>query len=341
MSIRNLIDPKCVLNNYQEDLIGVLDHIILSFNKKGLEKFFSKQHASGIYIHGATGCGKTMLLEAFYNSMTLPKKFVHYQELMQETHKILHEQKLHGHIDVYAKQLSQQIKVLCVDEIEIKDIADAMLIGRLFKYLFKYKVFIAVTSNTALQDLYKEGFQRELFLPFIKEMSDYFIVHRLERIIDYRTTKAGDIPRIAVTHDPESKKMFALMTDRLIQAKSLDTKELMFFGRSIIFDRVYDNKILVTSFDYICRANMSSVDYVNICKAFSTIVVENVPQINENETEIAIRFINFIDNAYFNKVTLYMSLDTDIEHIYAKGSRHFEFLRTISRIQEMNSAEWL
>lgn len=330
---------KVELNSYQKDLLNILANFTKDLNKKSIYKIFSKRRAFGIYIHGSTGSGKTMLLQSFYSKLTVAKKFVHYQEFIQETHKTLHEKNMHSRIDAYAKELSKGFKVLCMDEIEIKDIADAMLIGRLFKYLFKYKVFIAATSNTPVNDLYKDGLQRELFLPFIKIMNDHLVVHNLKSNVDYRTINVSDKDKIVVTKDHEARKIFTAVVEKLIQGKQKSTKELKFFGRNILFNNVYGD-ILIVSFVELCKTERSSVDYINICKAFHIIVLLDVPVIEEAETEIAIRLINFIDNAYFNKVKLYMNTCDDIEKIYQKGARHFEFLRTISRIKEMASENW-
>jgi len=324
------------LNCYQKDLGNLLKEISDKISKKNIFGK-SKIDNKGIYIYGSTGCGKTMLSREFYEGVKIPKKFVHYQEFIQSSHKILHEQNLYSKIEVLAKNYASEFKLLCVDEFEIKDITDAMLVSRLFQYLCELKVYILLTSNTVPNNLYMNGIQRESFLPFIGYLEKNFLIHNLKSDFDYRFLNEKS-DKIIITNSDEAKTKFVSLLKKLTNNYEYETKNLQVFGRDVVFTRTHGS-VLVVSFDEICRENFSTADYIEICKNFDIMVLENVQEISENETDVAIRFINFIDNTYFNKIKLFMSSEIEIENIYKSGSRFFEFKRTISRIKEMNALQ--
>lgn len=346
------------LDKKQQQLVSILDKIKITTSKQRSNKItiltkiyrwlfktkLSPGHSNNIYIHGGVGRGKTMIMKGFYEQLSISKLFIHYQDFMRMIHESIHSMKgdsMHDVLLQVTKSLAKKYKYICIDEFEINDIADAMIIGRVFEALLEYGVGIAITSNTAPNNLYKSGLQREQFLPFIDTINTQFIVFLLDNFHDYRLDTASSV-ECRVLH-PLSKDVVSQMQD--IKNQFTDNghyraKTLEVFGRHITFPFTYKS-VLVINFDDLCCRNFASNDLIAIVKNFSVIIMENVPIIHSDETDIVIRFINFIDNVYFYKVLLFISLADAPDKIYSSGKRVAEFQRTISRLYEMNSSEYL
>lgn len=349
MSIIKFIPGSILLDSIQKTIADQFDIRGIELQDQGLfdqlkKKFFNEDDISGIYLHGGVGRGKTMLMKAFFESLSIDKEIVHYQSFMEEIHKSLH--KLQGKSDeMVMENLSSQIagraKVLCIDEFEIKDITDAMLIMRIFKFLIDKGVFITLTTNTLPDDLYKDGLQRELFLPFIDMVKAKFEILFLDSPKDYRFEKISNFEqRIFFPLNEDTARKISDIKQDLADGSPATSRAIEIFGREVRFDNVHRDCLFV-SFAELIDHNFGYSDYVNICKEFSVIVLEDVPVIAEAETDKITRFINFIDNAYFYKVMLFITLEKPIEEIYINGQKSKEFRRTISRLTEMNSGEYL
>jgi len=351
-----MIFKNISLDDKQQDLVQILESIVRKIEsqnqKKGIlhivGKWISKSSLSSektnIYIYGGVGRGKTMIMREFFNDLLAPKLFIHYQDFMRMIHVDVHNMKgnaMHDVLVTIAKILSQKYKYICIDELEVNDIADAMIIARLFESMMRQGVHISITSNIKPENLYKNGLQREQFLPFISIITRRFIVFPLDTNHDYRLDSIGSI---------ENRILYPLcqyVNAKIDDAKSTLTcnstylpKTLEVFGRKLVLPLTYKS-VLVSSFDDLCRSNLSSNDFIAIAKNFTIIIMENVPIIQEDETDVVIRFINFVDNLYFYKVLLFISLAESPDKIYPKGKRIAEFQRTISRLHEMNSHEYL
>lgn len=334
------------LDIQQTALLKELEQIALELNKpKSLFNFFNKDNfKSGIYLYGPVGVGKTMLMNSFFEKLNTQKSLIHYQNFMQNIHKSMHELQLENQKDIIskiAKNFSREIKLLAIDEFEIKDITDAMIIGRLFSELIKQNIFIFITSNTKPDDLYKNGLQRESFLPFIDKINREFYIKCLDNNHDYRFGKALNIEggRIIYPLTSENRIKFEQII-KDISDNNFSPQNIEVLGRKISFQKVH-GKVLITDYNELFIQEFSYIDYVNICQKFNIIIVQNVQIILSDNTDVVIRFINFIDNAYFYKVLLFMSLEDIAEKIYQGSARKDEFKRTISRLQEMNSSNYL
>lgn len=306
--------------------------------------FFKDQNFSGIYMYGGVGRGKTMLMKRFYEKVSLPKEIIHFQKFMQDLHIKLHSIRKKSReklIDDLAFDIAKRSRVICLDEFEIKDISDAMIIMRLFSCLKKHDVFIFMTTNIPPDYLYKDGIQRESFLPFIDMIHRKFQIIHLDSSKDYRyNLLSTNLNRILYPANLDTNKQIAKIKEDICDKAELSKTSIEIFGRKIDFNFAHQ-RILFTNFDEMFQRDLGYADYVNICEHFSIIVLENVRLINEDEVNIITRFINFVDNAYFNKVLLFMELDYSLEKIYPKGNKLPEFTRTISRLNEMNSSEYL
>lgn len=309
--------------------------------KKLLSLFYKKNNIKNIYLHGDVGGGKTILMKNFYDSIESDKKvFFHFQKFVKELHSKLHKlYKIHKDkaIIQIAKDLAEKYEILCIDEFEIKDVMNAMLIKNLFKYFAEHNVFIFVTTNTAPKNLYKDGIQRESFLPFLDFIDNNFEIIHLDNERDYRFSRISQIKKhILYPNNKENLTKFQQIKNDLDLEDDLFPCELKVFDREVKFKETHEN-ILLTDFEELFERNLGYSDYITICEHFKVILVENVRKIKEQENNIAVRFINFIDNAYLNKVVLFMILEEDPKNIYSKGKQLKEFKRTISRLNEMNN----
>nr|WP_253307555.1 cell division protein ZapE [Rickettsia endosymbiont of Ceutorhynchus assimilis] len=340
--------PSLILDVKQTALLEKLKILVAKLNKpKGLFNIFNKNNLkSGIYLYGPVGTGKTMLMQSFYELLNLPKIMIHYQNFMQEIHQNIHklQEEKEAKNNIFpkiAKNYAKKTKILCIDEFEIKDITDAMIIGSLLAELIKQEVFIFVTSNTSPDNLYKDGLQRESFLPFIDKIYAEFYIMQLDNDHDYRFDKALEATTERITYPltlENKNKLKQVVLD--IGNGDFLPHDIEVFGRVLSFKKAHKN-ILLTNFDELFTGEVSYIDYVNICRKFNIIIVENVQIIRPDNTDIAVRFINFIDNAYFYKILLFMTLEDQPEKIYQGAARREEFKRTVSRLREMNSDLYL
>lgn len=337
-----------ILDSRQETLVKKFSKIALNIKPNGLfssfAKMFSKTHRyDGIYLHGGVGRGKTMLMKRFYDAVKVPKKIIHYQQFMQNIHTKMHNMQDKANnklVQNLASDIATQCNVLCIDEFEIKDITDAMIVMRLFEYLKKYNVFIFITTNTEPDNLYKDGLQRSSFLPFIAKLKNTFEILHLDTEKDYRFDTVANIEnRLFFPKNKVNSKELERIKAKICKKAELSQSSIEVFGRELVFKQTHNN-ILVTDFLELFERDLGYADYVAISKKFKIIILSSVKAISEDESNIATRFINFIDNAYFNRVLLFIEIDCSPEEIYIAGSRKAEFKRTISRLNEMNSANY-
>ncbi len=286
-------------------------------------------------------------MQYFFEHLRIKKLMVHYQNFVQYVHKNIHQSQnelgsKNNIIKKIASNYAKQAKVICIDEFEIKDITDAMIIGPLIFELIKFKVFIFITSNTKPENLYQDGLQRNSFLPIIKEINQQFDVMYLNSNHDYRLDKIIKMAdqRIIYPINEATRITINNIIVNLTNNDQLVPIDIEIFGRKISFTKA-NKKILVTDFVELFTRELGYVDYVAICQKFSIIIVENITIIDSGNTDLVVRFINFIDNAYFYKLVLFMTLQDEPKKIYQNGFRQSEFKRTISRLYEMNSENYV
>lgn len=342
-SIVDNLPYNVVLDEIQLSVVSYLENIALSLETKSIFDFFKSKQKNGVYLYGGVGRGKTMIMQAFYDRANLRKKIIHYQDFMQYIHLNIHKLNKSDKSTIIAavvKDFIGDIEILCLDEFEIKDIVDAMIIDKIFKELNLRKVFVFITSNTKPEDLYSDGLQRNSFLRFINYVTNEFHNYLLDNKKDYRLDKvatAGN--RILYPIDSNvNTTIIKIITD--LTHNQLSMRTIKLFGRELVFAKTYD-KILVTDFNELFTRDLSYIDYVNICKTYKIIILEKVDIIDDNNTNIAIRFINFIDSAYFQKNILFVTLFVAPENIYNQGIKAQEFRRAVSRLFEMNSDSYL
>jgi cell division protein ZapE len=306
----------------------------------------------GLYIHGAVGRGKTMLMDLFYGAANVPRKRrAHFHAFMADVHVRLHEWRqarkrgaVSGEdpIAPVAAELAEEVSLLCFDEFAVRDIADAMILGRLFTALFSAGVVMVATSNVAPDDLYKDGLNRALFLPFIGLLKERCEIVELDAAADYRLQKLVRAPVYYTPLSPES--------DAALDAAFLSLTGLRRGARGAIelLGRVLDvpqeaEGVARFTFDDLCRKSLGSADFLEIAERFHTILIDRIPVIGAAERNEAKRFIILIDALYDMRVKLVASAAAEPEALFpgADGAEAFEFARTASRLFEMRSAEYL
>jgi cell division protein ZapE len=296
----------------------------------------------GLYLWGGVGRGKSMLMDLFVEATATPRKRrVHFHAFMQEAHHAMHAARQKGIADALAPcaaQIIADLRLLAFDEMQINDITDAMIVGRLFEMLLAGGVVIVTTSNRPPEDLYKNGLNRALFLPFIDLIRDRFVVHALQSPSDYRQHR---LEGAQVYFHPAGKAgpaMDALWQD-LVAGAAVGPLHLTVNGRQIELP-LYANGVARMTFWDLCARPMGPADYLAMAQAVRVLIVEGIPQLSSSNYNEAKRFVILIDALYEAKVRLICSAADTPERLYIEGEGSFEFARTASRLREMQAADW-
>lgn len=296
----------------------------------------------GLYMWGGVGRGKSMLMDLFIDNLAIPqKRRVHFHAFMQEVHAGMNEARKTGVDDAIAPvatQIADQVRVLAFDEMQISDITDAMIVGRLFEALFAAGVVVVTTSNRPPDDLYMDGLNRQLFLPFIELIKVQMVVHELASPTDYRQEVLGGIRSYFVLHGPKARKAMDTVWQELVGAAG-EPLVLRVKGRDVVLPMFHNGVARVRFFD-LCSAALGAADYLAISEAVSVLVLEDIPLLSRSNFNEAKRFVTLIDTLYEAHVRLICTAVALPEMLYVEGDGAFEFERTASRLREMMGADW-
>ena len=298
---------------------------------------------SGLYIFGPVGRGKSLLMDMFYKTAPLAKRRrVHFYAFMAEIHRRIHERRdIKGDpIGPVAKEIARETILLCFDEFQVTDIADAMILGRLFEALFELGVVVVATSNRAPDDLYKDGLQRDRFLPFIDLLKQKLDILELDGGRDYRLARLEGRPVYHVPADIKSHQALAQDFANLTAPAEARSVGLHVQGRVLIAPRAAKDVAWFT-FEDLCGQALGPADYLALCVRFRTIIVESIPKLDRDLRNEAKRFSIFIDTLYEAHGNLIASAAVPPQELYTEGDGAFEFERTVSRLMEMQSVEYL
>lgn len=302
----------------------------------------------GVYLWGGVGRGKSMLMDLFFaHARVQRKRRVHFHEFMQECHDRIHRWRQNHEVSrtsepirPLARAIADEARLLCFDEFQVHDIADAMILGRLFFALFELGVVMVATSNRPPDDLYKGGLQRELFVPFIGLIKQKLDVMSLEGATDYRLERLGRMPVYHAPDGPEAKAALAEAFQRLTLGAPAAPDQITIKGRILPVPRAAEGVAWFT-FPDLCNRALGAGDYLAIARRYHTVILEGIPAMSPDTRDQAKRFVTLIDALYERKVNLICSAATQPEYLYPMGEGAFEFQRTASRLEEMQSAEYL
>ena len=349
----------------QRKVVAALDRLIDDIRAKRLQRkssalgwLFAKSRAApelvtGLYIHGGVGRGKTMLMDLFFDMVPVRRKRrVHFNAFMADAHDRIqkHRQarkdgtaKEDDPIPPVAKALAEEAWVLCFDECSVTDIADAMVLSRLFSALFANGVVLVATSNLAPDDLYGDGLNRQLFLPFLSLLKRHAEVMALDSPVDYRMEKLNRIPVYLTPLSAETDRRMDEAWAAVTHGAPAAPDALTVKGRQVVVPRAAGEAAWF-SFADLCDAPLGARDYLAIAGRFHTIFIDRVPVLDQTRRNPAKRFILLVDTLYDRHTRLVLSAAAPPDHLYAGRpgvTEAFEFDRTVSRLVEMQSREWL
>ena len=313
----------------------------------------AKEALKGLYIWGDVGRGKTMLMDLFCAGAPpgISRRRVHFNAFMNDVHERIFRHRtavksgvLKGDdpIGPVAQALAAEAKLLCFDEFSVTDIADAMILGRLFGHLFAGGVVVVATSNVEPARLYEGGLNRALFLPFITMLTEHMDVVRLVARTDYRLEKLAAGDTYFVGHGPATTAQLDAAFRRLTGSERGEPQVLSFKGRELVVAQAALG-VARMRFADLCEQPLGPADYLALAAAFHTLVLDDVPILREGQRNEAKRFILLIDSLYDRGVKLVVSAAAEPSGLYTatEGREAFEFQRTISRLIEMRSAAYL
>ncbi len=337
-------DMNITLDKGQTEISSQLDILrndIKTHQNKSIFKLFKNPlNLKGIYIYGGVGRGKSMIMDIFFENIKLTnKRRMHFHDFMKEVHSQIYsigqENKNIDPIEVFSKKFTENTRLLCFDEMEIRDIADAMIIYRLFKSLFFKGLILVTTSNQPPENLYKNGLHRDRFLPFIDLINLNMKVFQISKGKDWRKSlligKKTWLNPINSKNSEKVKKIFNQLT------KGFTVKEdtIIVSGRKIKIPETAGG-IAVFNFKDLCEQPLAASDYVELADKYKGFLIKNIPKLGEKQNNESRRFMWLIDALYDRKCFLIATSEVDIKRIYTGNEWKFEFSRTISRLLEMS-----
>jgi cell division protein ZapE len=324
----------------------------------GSQGWFGDKHHKGLYIWGSVGRGKSMLMDLFFEAARVKqKRRIHFHDFMLETHAFIFEwrklsqeerRKHPAHVrgagddpmPPAARHIADHADLLCFDEFHVNQIADAMILGRLFEQLFDRGVTVVATSNRKPSDLYKDGINRQLFLPFIKRLEEELDVVELKAARDYRLERLTVAPVYYAPLGADADKAMDAAFARLTAGAAPSSDALDVQGRKVAVPRQAMGVARFT-FEELCTKPLGAADYLAIARHYHTVLVDHVPKMGTDQRTWAARFVTLVDALYESKTKLVMSAGAQPDDLYPAGDGAFEFQRTASRLHEMRSEDYL
>ena len=318
--------------------------------KKTLSSFFSKSKKTptlkkikGLYLWGGVGRGKTHLVDFFYDQLPIENKMrLHFHRFMQIVHDEMGSMDgVADPLEQVAKSFARRTRVLCLDELHVIDITDAMILGRFFQHLFEEGLVLITTSNFHPDNLYKNGLQRDRFLPAIELLKENTKMVEMGGDYDYRSKALKEIGIYYFINDKGSEEILEKHFHQLSGIELYENRNDIIINGRLIPVKKFSPDVVWFEFDDLCNAPRSTEDYTEIASYFKTILISNIPVMGAELDDAARRFINMIDTFYDMRVNIVVSAEKEPESLYTAEKLKFEFVRAVSRINEMQTRKYI
>ena len=355
-------DGALEMDPAQAEAVDKLQSLSIALKKyKGARRWFFQNPAApprGLYLWGGVGRGKTLLMDLFFNNTSLAaKRRVHFHEFMAEIHDRIaawrsatdiQKRRHQGYnrknpddpMAPIALDIAQEATVLCFDEFQVADIADAMILGRLFEALFTQGVVFIATSNRPPDDLYKDGLNKQLFTPFIDLLKSKLDIVELQAAKDYRLARLEGAPVYYQPLGPEADKAMNAAWANMICGAQERQGKIHVKGRTLVAPKTARGAARF-EFSALCEQPLGANDYLALVRHFDTLFIDHIPVMGADKRNEAKRFVTLIDAIYDSRTKLVCSADSEPEKLYLSGDGSFEFERTASRLIEMHSEDYL
>ena len=337
--LKYCLENKFEINQNQIDIISKLNsYYQTNFKKNFIKKFLNKDKDNlGFYLVGDVGVGKTMILNFFFNEIKEKKLRLHFNEFMINFHDFFFQEKdKKNGVNLFVKNLMKKTEILYFDEFQVTNIVDAMILGELFKKIFEMKIKVIFSSNININDLYKDGLQRDQFIPFLKILENNCFQERLLINEDYRLSQNANLDRFLSPLNESNNFIFNKFFRKITKNKEKDVKILEIKGRKFQIENFYEG-VVKFKFDELCDRNLGSEDYISLVNNCNFIFIENLPKFDENNSNQQNRFITLIDIIYEKKIPLMITSQLDLNLMKSSKSLSEPFKRTVSRLYELTS----
>jgi len=342
--LKHCSDKKYQKNNEQINTLKLLVKFFNQNNKSLINQFFFRnKNKLGFYLYGEVGVGKTMLLDFFFNCLNVPKLRMHFNEFMIAFHDFRHENTdsdKNNSIENFVKNLKKKADLIYLDEFQVTNIVDAMILGKLFEIIFKENIKIIITTNIKIDDLYRDGLQRDQFLPFINTIKKFSIQHELLIDQDYRKLEDSKLERFFYPSNERTSFHVSQIFRKITKEKKKKTKSIIIKGRTFKIINYYEG-IARFSFDELCSVNIGAEDYIGISETCNFITIDNVPNFNDENEDKQQRFIILIDILYEKKIPIMINADFNYKNFSSSERLSKTFKRTISRLYELTSPKFI
>ena len=347
MNLKQLFLNHCEDQQYEinQDQLDIINYFKLyyteNFKQSFLTNFFNKKkNKLGFYLVGDVGVGKTMILNFLFNELEEKKLRLHFNEFMIKFHDFIFQNKdKENKIELFVKNLNKSAQIIYFDEFQVTNIVDAMILGKLFKKIFEENIKVIFSSNININNLYKDGLQRDQFIPFIKILKNNCYEKELLINEDYRSSKNINLERFLSPIDKSSNFAFNKFFRKITKDKKETSKTLKIKGRSIFIENFF-NGVVNFEFEELCNRNLGSEDYIKIAENCEFIFIKNLPDFNENNSNQQQRFITLIDILYEKKIPLMITSQVDLNLIKSAKGIAEPFKRTVSRLYELTSLNY-
>ncbi|MFP4209125.1 MAG: cell division protein ZapE [Wenzhouxiangella sp.] len=341
-------DGRLQADSHQRQLLARLEDLFqhLAASRQGLIQRLRRRHPgiTGLYLHGQVGRGKTLLMDLLAASLEdagVPVERIHFHRFMDRIHRQLAEREgQRDPLKAIAADIAGDLQVLCFDEFHVSDIGDAMLLGELLQGLFERGVTLVATSNTVPDELYADGLQRARFLPAIAAIKAHCAVHALASTEDYRLRELARHPTWLQPQNEQHLAELGAEFATLATGETISEGSIRIRGRTVAVTR-RAGSVIWFDFDQLCRGHRSSADYIELTRRFSTLIVQDVPALDDSDNDAARRFIHLVDECYDRAVKLVVAAAAPIEQTYTGQRLARPFERTVSRLIEMQSHAYL